>query len=296
MIRNNNATAGGGITIGADCQPRIVNNIIEDNTAYYEGGGICFIGGGAGSVICGNVIARNIAGHGGGGIYCGVGSTTISNNTIVDNESQWGGGGIRVDTTSGMTYITNNILWWNESILAQSESLSVADLTHIVEEYNCIDTADGWPWGRPEGTGNVRSDPLCVDAPGGDYHLTSISPCVDAGYNGYVPAWFTTDVIDGEPRIWDGKLPVGAVVDMGADEYNNPDLVELISFTAMGFGNAVMVAWETASEIDTAGFHIWRSDKRNPEERATSCGSRDSSSQPRGAPPRVRLISMPTCS
>ena len=40
---------------------------------------------------------------------------------------------------------------------------------------------------------------------------------------------------------------------------DNPLLVDLVSFTAQGFGDRVTITWETASEIDTAGFHLWRS-------------------------------------
>lgn len=36
-------------------------------------------------------------------------------------------------------------------------------------------------------------------------------------------------------------------------------LVDLLSFTATGLDDAVRLDWETASEIDTAGFHLWRS-------------------------------------
>jgi len=41
-----------------------------------------------------------------------------------------------------------------------------------------------------------------------------------------------------------------------------PTLVELISFTARGSFNRVLLEWETATEMDNAGFHLWRSDTR----------------------------------
>jgi hypothetical protein len=37
-------------------------------------------------------------------------------------------------------------------------------------------------------------------------------------------------------------------------------LIELVSFTADGRKNSAAIGWETASEIDTAGFHLWRTD------------------------------------
>jgi V8-like Glu-specific endopeptidase len=52
----------------------------------------------------------------------------------------------------------------------------------------------------------------------------------------------------------------------GGTLINNPDLVDAISalavdlilFKAAHFGERVLVRWETASEVNHAGFHIWR--------------------------------------
>ncbi len=38
-----------------------------------------------------------------------------------------------------------------------------------------------------------------------------------------------------------------------------PTLVELVSFTATPVSSNVLLSWETASEVDNAGFHLWRS-------------------------------------
>jgi len=39
-----------------------------------------------------------------------------------------------------------------------------------------------------------------------------------------------------------------------------PTAVELVSFTAVAQGGAVLVAWETASEVDSLGFHLYRAE------------------------------------
>jgi hypothetical protein len=39
---------------------------------------------------------------------------------------------------------------------------------------------------------------------------------------------------------------------------NDPTLVNLVSFTAKGLEDSVKIGWEIASEIDNAGFHLWR--------------------------------------
>lgn len=49
-----------------------------------------------------------------------------------------------------------------------------------------------------------------------------------------------------------------------------PTLVELTSFTAKGSFGGVFLEWETAAEIDNAGFHLWRSEtKEGPFVRIT---------------------------
>jgi serine protease len=50
----------------------------------------------------------------------------------------------------------------------------------------------------------------------GDYHISIISPCVDAGDN--LAPELTTEDIDGESRIVDGNADGLSVTDMGADE------------------------------------------------------------------------------
>jgi hypothetical protein len=41
-------------------------------------------------------------------------------------------------------------------------------------------------------------------------------------------------------------------------EMTGPLVVDLVSFTAQGVENHMLLKWETASEMDNAGFHIWR--------------------------------------
>jgi hypothetical protein len=63
------------------------------------------------------------------------------------------------------------------------------------------------------GVGNVTNAPLFVDLAGSNLRLQTNSPCINAGYNGYVTN--STD-FDGNPRI------VGGTVDMGVYEYPSP--------------------------------------------------------------------------
>jgi len=49
------------------------------------------------------------------------------------------------------------------------------------------------------------------------------------------------------------------------DDCLEPTLVQLVDFTAVGLETYVRLSWHTATEIDTAGFHIWRADAREGE-------------------------------
>ncbi len=104
------------------------------------------------------------------------------------------------------------------------------------------------------GLGNINADPLFV-APGiGDYHLSSGSPCSDAGNNwgvpidgddydqdGYTAELFPVD-LDGNPRFnadeadFDPGCGVPVVVDMGAYEYQFNPIEEVIFADLNGDG------------------------------------------------------------
>jgi hypothetical protein len=62
--------------------------------------------------------------------------------------------------------------------------------------------------------------------------------------------------------------PTGWAVNGEVEDYQhdteNPTAVTLASFTAEWDGGQVLVAWETALEIDTVGFNVWRS--TNPDD------------------------------
>jgi hypothetical protein len=67
---------------------------------------------------------------------------------------------------------------------------------------------------------------------------TAVDTCDD-------PTNTQTDVVDGEIEDYYWQL--------------GPTAVELSAFDATWNGNRILVAWETAMEIDTVGFNVWRS-------------------------------------
>jgi hypothetical protein len=47
---------------------------------------------------------------------------------------------------------------------------------------------------------------------------------------------------------------------IGSEESDPATAISLVSFTATGAGNAVKVEWQTATEMDNVGFHVYRAD------------------------------------
>ena len=184
-------------------------------------------------------IRGNSAGKwGGGGIFCWDSSSlSITNCTISGNSAGEGGsGGIFCDYFSPS--ITNCILW-NDSPNEISEyGTPIVTYTDIQGGYT--------------GESNINADPQFVNPAGGDYHLQSGSPCINAGKSGIgIP----TDDQDGKPR--DGRP------DMGAYEFRVANLIELDQFSAASQRDQIIIAWTTLSEIDSAGFNLWRSESGN---------------------------------
>ncbi|MGD0210187.1 MAG: choice-of-anchor Q domain-containing protein, partial [Desulfomonilia bacterium] len=86
------------------------------------------------------------------------------------------------------------------------------------------------------GTDNISGDPQFVNPTGGDFHLQTNSPCINAGSSNAVGS---VD-LDGNPRI------VGGFVDMGAYEYQLPAPVPVspsIQATYTGVSTGIVVGF-----------------------------------------------------
>jgi hypothetical protein len=224
VIANNSGQNGGGAVYG------VLNH------CYLSGNYASAYGGGAyNSTLTGCVLVNNQAGWGGGAI-----SSTLNNCLVVSNaaysqqntaDTESLGGGTWGGTANNCTIVGNvakrpnsmygGLSWMgggafggslNNCILyGNSESPGRAD--NYYNYYpgtlsNCCTTPQ-----PSSGAGNFTFDPILANPNGGDFHLQTDSPCVNAGNNAYVGD--ATD-LDGNPRI------VGGTVDIGAYEYPNP--------------------------------------------------------------------------
>jgi predicted outer membrane repeat protein len=90
-ITNGQANHGGGIYCRYS-SPNLENVMITDNSAEYDGGGICCRSNASPSLE--NVMIRNNFAEYGGGIYIYESSPNLENVTIRENSAEYGGGGI----------------------------------------------------------------------------------------------------------------------------------------------------------------------------------------------------------
>lgn len=190
---------GGGcdfdaITAATVRRTRLIENHAYSNSGNTFGGAITTLGATVNVVNC--LIARNSADTGGGAIFItSTNGFNIQDSTIVDNIAPSLGGILQ--NSSGPIGIVNSIVWGNVGI----QVISVGAVT--TSACNIQSPSMGL------GGTTISLDPGFVDPTIGDYHLSSLSPCVDAGVIGGLSV-SSTD-LDGSSRI------VGTI-DIGADE------------------------------------------------------------------------------
>ena len=174
---------GGAITCHIDSDPEIKGNIFMNNKAYTAGGAIGCVSR-CNPIIDHNLFYENWASWLGGAIElqdtC---SPQIINNTIVDNTSDTYGGAIDI-WRGGTPQISNTILWGNTA--PSGNEVYIHDETSQPDFYYSDIKGGMNNIGNNEHVGEfvdiIVDDPVFVDPPETDFHLTAGSPCIDAGH------------------------------------------------------------------------------------------------------------------
>ena len=180
----------------------------------------------------------------------GAGSTAyFYNNTVYSSKSNG------IIARSGTLIATNNVVMSSNTVSPFTfADFAAAGGATLTQSHNV--SSDGSANGTGSKTGKTSYATYFVSTvlASEDLHLTADSNALWTGYgadlrnDANLPV--TTD-IDLGPR--DVSTP-----DIGADEYLATTAVRLASFAAWGFDSAALVEWETGSELDNLGFHLYR--------------------------------------
>lgn len=218
-------SSGGGMHIRDNSSPVLSDCVFSDNSAtgdsadgaavYCVGGSptftsCSFIGNTAGNAAGGIfnlanwinmtncTLVQNTSYRGGGMFNTNDSRLTITNCTISSNEADYGGG---IYSWSGSHTIINSIIWGN--IGTESSDNLFNKYADTTISYSNIQ--GGYP-----GTGNLDKNPLFVNPGAADYRLSPLSPCINSGSNAAIQATGATEDFEGEPRIQDGTVDIGA--------------------------------------------------------------------------------------
>ncbi|MCK4506318.1 MAG: T9SS type A sorting domain-containing protein, partial [Candidatus Aegiribacteria sp.] len=179
------AQGAGGIRINSP-SVLLYSNYISGNDGA-RGGGVAISGN---VTLIGNIIVENQAGIG-GGIACYGNYLLMENNTVCMNTAlsdPYGTGGLRI-VQCDTAFVTNNIIWGNQAPNGTVPNILIYD-TYITISYSnigggldsvWIDSTSTLIWGP----GNIDIDPQFETGYFGDYHLSYVSPCIDAGNPAY---------------------------------------------------------------------------------------------------------------
>jgi len=215
---DNVTTAGGGAMLNKDCSPIIDRCIMKGNRAEMSAGGAIWNEMADCSPVISNCLIEGNFVYGskgglGGGIYNYSGCTPkIINCTIVNNYSANNGGGLFVRECS--PEVVNCIIWSNSAEVSGNQ-LFIADKTELTITNCCYSDSVNDILGEISFIDCLTSDPRFVSSGDFPFELDEISPCIDAGDNGYLESMRD---LKKEIRVWDSDQNGSEIVDIGCYE------------------------------------------------------------------------------
>jgi len=220
---NTSSNAGGALTFNANGTYYLENCTFANNSANF-GGVITPQGQSPTFVNC--LFESNSATSGDGGVewHTSGGTSTYTNCTFYGNSATGDGANIYALVGGVTVNLENSILWQftgGSNVEAGLGPPTINVTNSIVQ--------GGHTWGTGTVTNLLDQDPLLVNPTGGDFSLDLCSPAIDAGDNAlYAATGAGTEDLGDEPRSVDSDGG-GAIVDMGAFEFQ--DVRSLLEFS-----------------------------------------------------------------
>lgn len=215
IIQNNTAEMGAGLCAWLRSYPVIENTIVRNNVASATGGGLYFIEAfntsGPALTVTNVEVTHNTGGiNGGSGISVNYTSkVNLMNCTVSDNsganangEALWRANGAYFEIYNSIFWNLTSALLYDDGGTAATSTIDYCDATNQLG--NLV-----------AGSNMLSTDPMFLNPGGNNYHLSSLSPCIDAGTITGAP---TTD-LDGNMR--------NAIPDIGAYENTTVGVQEL---------------------------------------------------------------------
>ncbi len=206
------AHANGGGMYNDHCSPALIDVFITGNAAV-NGGGM-YNNNSSTPALINVVVSNNVASKNGGGIFENSSSSNFTNVTISDNSAVDGGG---MYVSSSSSPVLNNCIVWGNTSSSEGNEFFISSATVILN--NCCygnESGDVFDTVTPDAN-CITNDPLFVDTANGDYRITGISPCADAGNSSYNNKEYDIRGF-GRKLLKTDHTQVG-MIDMGAYEY-----------------------------------------------------------------------------
>jgi len=281
-----NETVLDGVLDSAENEPNCVDYVVVSDANNVLGilDGFTIRGGGVAGVYCENsslVVQHNKITDNDVGIYCEQsGQPIVTTNLVFQNEyGIYCEGteepifksnfiyrnlyGLYFDDTSDAAIVRNNTVANNNQMGIYQEDGAQPRISNCIFLGNLGGDLDNnytaiysYFDGGDMGLGNIKSDPNnppFVNGADDDYHLKTDSVCVDAGKPNV--SYSGERDIDDQFRLLDGDNDDNTVVDMGADEYCDPNEANPADFNEDGIV-------DTADLIELA--EVWLIDSDDP--------------------------------
>lgn len=207
--RKNLSTGIGGACNFEFAIPSMNANRVENHFSAL-GDAVGFLRAGEGGLISNNLFVNNASSFFGGAIALIAASPAMANNSTIY------GGGLYCNLASNPKAY-NSIFWGNTALAGYGRQVYIIDGDSAPEFYYCplehgaSDLCGGGYTGIV--SNYLIAEPQFDGTPENAFHLTQNSPAINSGQN-FIPGYqFPTSDLDGQPRIINGS------VDMGAYEY-----------------------------------------------------------------------------